>query len=349
MTKKLFALFSVLLVTGCWTLSCTPHRDIKTMKKSKAPDWVSGIDDDYDSKEFLTGVGQGDTRPTADDQARTMLLKNISVERRVDQTLPLSLNQRWAKAVDESLRNLLAGAKIKEHWQDETARNFSLAVVRRSDLSKAILQRADDLAAKIDAQPKSQSVDEAQPPVENLRRYLKIAPWLYEREILLGEILPVVDSAASTAKPAKTYARVEETLVGFTRRIAIRVDLAGQGSQTLKDLLFEDLNRSQFRVLDAGDSRSDFILKGAINTAPVDNDDPSLQWLRSEITADLIDGQNQKVFGKIRQAERQGAKQADKAERAALRHLSQSLSDEVNQRLVDYFDGVQMNLPVRSM
>ena len=65
---RLMWLTAVLILIGC--LVCLPESSaLGRAGRGKPPAWVAGGSAEYPEKRYLTGVGQGETRRAAEDQA----------------------------------------------------------------------------------------------------------------------------------------------------------------------------------------------------------------------------------------------------------------------------------------
>lgn len=124
-----------------------------TACSSRQPDWVDKPAGQYPQQQYLSAVGQADSRGAADDRALANLAKIFEVtinersldysaaEMNTDQSGSLVSNTRTAsRHLTTEARQILEGARLVESWQDESGNTYSLAVLEKAPAARRFRQ-----------------------------------------------------------------------------------------------------------------------------------------------------------------------------------------------------------------
>ncbi len=122
------------------------------------PAWINGISAQYPAKDYLIGVGVGDTLDNARSSARAEIAKVFKAkivqsaqETKNEQTTQAGSSAKFSSRQDTALSTsvstdeLLQGVEIAETWQDRKKKNYyALAILNKRKSSQALMQQITD-------------------------------------------------------------------------------------------------------------------------------------------------------------------------------------------------------------
>ena len=124
----------------------------------RVPDWVNGPSSEYESEQYLTGVGIADDRVTAEQRARSNLASIFSTH--IDSTTVIAASattgaggptksQSVSEKIKATTAKVLEGVEIVEHWQNPTTKQHcALAVLEKGKAIKALLGKIGEIEAE---------------------------------------------------------------------------------------------------------------------------------------------------------------------------------------------------------
>ena len=109
---------------------------------SQVPEWIDNPAASYADKQYLSAVGEADQRQTASDRALANLARIFEVQV-TDSSLDFSSaavssggegaiannEQRVSRTISTEAKQVVAGAKVVEYYQNEQGRTFALAIL----------------------------------------------------------------------------------------------------------------------------------------------------------------------------------------------------------------------------
>ena len=125
---------------------------------AKAPDWINGISKQYPQKDYLIGVGVGDTLDSARSSARAEIAKvfkarivQVGQDMKKERTTQEGSSSQFSTSQDTSLTTavstdeLLQGVEIAETWQNERNKTYyALAVLNKQKTRQALMSQITD-------------------------------------------------------------------------------------------------------------------------------------------------------------------------------------------------------------
>ena len=128
------------------------------------PGWVDGRSAEYPSTQYLTGVGQADTRSNAEDQAYTAVARIFKAEvaaQAKDWESYLVVENRGVSNAERRLTidnvtkvstdKVLENVRIADVWYDSDSRSYyALSVMNRSQAEAALMEKVSALDRAID-------------------------------------------------------------------------------------------------------------------------------------------------------------------------------------------------------
>ena len=318
---------------------------------TQKPDWVSGESVKYSRKNFLSAVGEGDTRQDAENQARLGVARffetKIQSEVKEDSNYRGSsgsgkadyqLDKTFSSQTKMVTDQILSGVEIAEYFRDQTGRHYALAALNRMNTLGSLKDKTDALDGKIAgylSQIKTVEAESQQTDLSNLRFYLQALPLVKERELYAKQI-GVLSGSPALYISQKNYSEVEVNVQKILNEISVKVDISGEGAGRIRDAIVASLNGSRFKVDPNFAGTPDILLKGEVNSQVVNRQDETWKWAKSEVVIDLFNGKNNQKFGQIRKSQREGSKDLRRARDLTLEKISEDLQGEVSEMVLDF-------------
>ncbi|WP_041468353.1 LPP20 family lipoprotein [Chloroherpeton thalassium] len=191
--------------------ACAGTQQAEPLHTTQArPDWVEGKSRNYPDAFYMTGVGSGITRATAEQNARANIGKVFKVDLKSQTRTTISeeiqnrqnssMLEKTTVKYDEGLDKTLEGTEIAEIWRDENAgRYYALAVLEREKAQEILTSRIKEL----DSEYKSQKAisEQSADKLEKIRSYVQRKSLLNSREMLATDLRVVEPDAVSAVQP----------------------------------------------------------------------------------------------------------------------------------------------------
>ena len=151
----------ILIVAGCSAKNGVLEKEVR----GKRPDWISRESHQYPSSDYLTGVGYGSDRQSAEDKARSEIAKifysDIESRTRTYQEYLQTTSKSNIEATEKvdieditkvSTQKILSGVRIAQFYQqtepDEVF--YALAVLDRDQSTMILKDKIHELDAEIE-------------------------------------------------------------------------------------------------------------------------------------------------------------------------------------------------------
>ncbi len=330
----------------------TAHRtgvEIKVaVKTGRRPDWVDGPSSRYPYNRYITGVGYGPDRQSAEDKARAEIAKifysDIRSSNRTYQSIlenntngksTSAENINFTEITRVSTRVIFSGSKIAQVYRDRSAQPefFALAVLDRN-LSRVMLKS------------KISELD------ENIQRHLSAAGQqrdkLSQVRLLQAGIrdhalrqaynteLRIVDPVAKGIPPPINITDIKTRLDNILLKdffIGLSVD--GPGADEVGQAIVEALNQRGFAVCEEIDKAS-ILARGMIEINALPRNATGWIFVRWRAFFDLIDRDGGAVFSSVQKSGKTGHLTLNHAENRAVGYMRKVLAAEISENLSKY-------------
>jgi len=200
------------IVLAIFLFACAGSQQAQPLRTSQArPDWVEGKSKKYPDAFYMTGVGSGMTRATAELNARSNIGKIFKVDLKSQTRTTLSeeiqnrqsstMNEKTTVKYDESLNKTLEGTEIAEIWRDESAgRYYAFAVLEREKAQAILTSRLKELDREYETQ-KSLSMKSTD-KLEKIRAHVRRKQLLTACQQLTTDLRIVEPNAANAIRPS---------------------------------------------------------------------------------------------------------------------------------------------------
>ncbi len=335
------------------------------------PAWIDGVSPDYPSTQYLTGVGQGDNRAVAEDQAYAALARIFKAEvsaQSKDWESYLVVEQR-GQSRDErrlTLDNLtrvstdkvLENVKIVDRWYDaKKGLHYALAGMHRPQAETAFTERI----AELDRSVRS-DVEEAHGTADRLakvRCLRRAARSLVIREAYNADLRVIRASGQGTAAPYRVQDLTRELEEFLSSNFVLAVVVTGDQVEPVQRALSEGLIKEGLQVASwnsatdqAGGSRSqsapELLVRGTVRVWPIDVRDPQFFYVRWCSDFEIVDMTSQRVVGAISKGGKEGHLSEREATARVVRVMQQDMSADVAKAIAAHIYG-ETELPTEAI
>ncbi len=286
---------------------------------AQTPEWVTGKSSTYPDDQYITGVGSGDTRQEAENQARAHIAEVFRVQLNArfstnkTETLNGSGSNVSGKTVDITsssvnvgLTKTLEGTEIADVWQDPNDMEYyALAVL---DRGKAAVRITDQISA-LDTElvEVGNEIDTAGTKLGKLRLLVSRKDLALKRQDLNSDYSVLSSSGQALPLPGISADEATTDLLRFCQNeIRFGLDSKGPRSESPAQVVSDNLT-SQGLVIATGDTASpDFTLKVVTRLDPSKTPVDGWYYCRWDIELSIVDNATGVVMTDISKRDRSG-------------------------------------------
>ena len=322
------------------------------------PAWIDGVSPDYPSAQYLTGVGQGDNRAVAEDQAYAALARIFRAEvsaQSKDWESYLLVEQRGSSRDERRLTldnltrvstdKVLENVKIVDRWYDtKKGLHYSLAGMHRSQAETAFMERMTELDRSVQA-----DVDEAHrtpdklAKVRALRRAIRN---LILRETYNADLRVIRASGQGTPPPNRVQELTRELEDYLSSNLVLGVVVTGDQVEPVQRALTEGLIREGLHVTSGMQQQMgssgpipELLVRGMVRVWPIDIRDPQFMYVRWCSDFEVVDVGSQQVVGAISKGGKEGHLSEREATAKVIRVMQQDMSADVAKAIAAHVYG----------
>ncbi|HWF62870.1 MAG TPA: LPP20 family lipoprotein [Nitrospira sp.] len=324
------------------------------------PGWVDGRSVEYPSTQYLTGVGQADTRSNAEDQAYAAVARIFKVEVAAqakdwesywvvenhgvsNAERRLTIDNVTRVSTDKVLENV----RIADVWYDMDSRSYyALGAMNRSQAEAALMEKVSALDRAIDADvTESRQTTDKLAKVRALRRAGRN---LVLREVYNTDLRVIRPSGQGTPSAYQVNELSGELEQFLATNLVIAVQVSGDHAEPVGRALEEGLIREGLQVTtksegeDAGSP--ELIVRGTVRLFPVEVRDPNFKYVRWCSDFEVVEPGTRRVVGATAYGGREGHLTEREATAKALRVMQQELSSDVAKAIAAHIFG-EVSLP----
>lgn len=325
------------------------------------PAWIDGVSPDYPSAQYLTGVGQGDNRAVAEDQAYAALARIFKAEvsaQSKDWESYLLVEQRGSSRDERRLTldnltrvstdKVLENVKIVDRWYDtKKGLHYALAGMHRSQAETAFMERMNELDRSVQA-----DVDEAHrtpdklAKVRALRRAIRN---LILRETYNADLRVIRASGQGTSPPNRVQELTRELEDYLSSNLVLAVAVTGDQVEPVQRALTEGLIREGLHVTSMASGMEqqmggsgpipELLVRGMVRVWPIDIRDPQFMYVRWCSDFEVVDVVSQQVVGAISKGGKEGHLSEREATAKVIRVMQQDMSADVAKAIAAHVYG----------
>jgi len=316
-------------------MSCAPS--MVTAKKNKAPDWIMNPQSKYKDAYYLSAVGSGDTKKSAEKDAYSSLSKIFQADIKSDETLTqkfeeTTVGDKTSLTAEEKMRNLtqiqseqtLKNVKIGDSYFDpNSGEYFVIAYLNRSETEDIYHSEIIQNTQKID-QYYSQFEDSAS-KLDKLK-YLSDAIDLAEQNEILNAQLRIISPSHAGLELKQPLEKLVAERNTFAKTIHVIVIGSGDYKNYLEDYLKEVFNNFGFMVY-ASAADADYIdyrIESSLSISQIDLDRDE-KFVRWELSVTILDKASNAEAVLYTKGDREGHLNLTEAQNRALRTVKKTI------------------------
>jgi hypothetical protein len=331
---------------GGGTLSAPPvQASDAPLETGRRPEWIDQPGRRFPPSHYMTGVGYGQERPTAEDRARTEIAKifesDITSENRTYEEYLQSTeggrsrsaqNFNFEDITTVSTRKILSDIRIAAVYRDDAA-YYALAVLDRQHVTPILTDKIAILDREID---QMLNVAESQSDRLTKIRAYKTGIEKYVLRQSYNTELRIVRSDGRGIPSRYTLADIQQRFTQvLLKDFAVMVSVSGDRAADVAQALTEALTQKGFAV--AYDSnRAAVFARGQVQIQPVEAGSTQWKFVRWNAYFDLVDRQGGTVFGSVQKNGKEGHLTLAEAEERAVRKIRQVLVTDISNDLTGY-------------
>ncbi len=328
--------------------SDTEQRDTVQVTKGKRPAWVNGDSIQYPSSKYLTGVGYGPDRKSAEDKARAEIAKiffsKIDSRTRSYQDY-LQTTSKGKSKTEETLsieevtkvssQKVLSGVRISHVYHETGTESmfYALAVLNREQSAKILRDKIGELDRGIKGiLANANRAEDMLTKVKYLKRSIQehILREAYDAE------LRIVSRSGGGVSPPVSFTELKSKLESvLLRDFLIGVAVSGSRANEIQDALVQGLNQQGFAISEDL-SRANVIVRGTVKIRPLDRGTSEWKYVQWRTHFDMVDKRGESVFGSVNKSGREGHLNLTQAENRAVRKIQKALTTEIAEEMKRY-------------
>jgi len=346
------------------TLICAIACPVPTLA-DEPPSWINTESTQYPRERYLSGVGDGDSRKAAEDQAYAAVSRifkaNIqSKTREWEKYLQLSKSDKGLKGRPQISRQVmieqltqvssgkvLENVFIAETWADpESDRTYALAVMDRVHSTVVIKGRIAELDRKAHLLFESATQADTLNEPSRTGSRLQVTRDLHAalRTLLLREglntDLKIINPAGQGVDSPIQIARVAQAVRrSLYQDFLVALEVSGHYAEKIRSAMIEGLTQEGLVIIDRPplegggkkeirpDLTGDVLIKGQMELEPIQlQGRPFFRW---RVQFKLIDPVGERVIGNVTRHGREGHLTQTEAEARAVRAVQHVVKEEV--------------------
>ena len=319
------------------------------------PGWVDGRSADYPSSQYLTGVGQADTRSNAEDQAYAAVARIFKAEvaaQAKDWESYLVVENRGISNTERRLTidsvtkvstdKVLENVRIADVWYDSESRvYYALSVMNRPQAEASLMEKVAALDRTIDT-----DITESRQAIDKLakvRALRRAGRNLVLREVYNTDLRVVRPSGQGTPSAYQVNELSGELEQFLATNLVLAVQVSGDHAEPVGRALVEGLIREGLRVttkMEGGEAGSpELIVRGTVRLFPIEVRDPHFKYVRWCSDFEVVEPGTRRVVGATAHGGREGHLTEREATAKTLRVMQQELSSDVAKAIAAHIFG----------
>ena len=320
------------------------------------PGWVDGRSAEYPSTQYLTGVGQADTRSNAEDQAYAAVARIFKAEvaaQAKDWESYLVVENRGVTNAERRLTidnvtkvstdKVLENVGIADVWYDSDSRlYYALGVMNRSQAETALMEKVSvlDRAIDVDVAESRQETDK----LAKVRALRRAGRNLVLREAYNTDLRVIRVSGKGTSSAYQVNELSGELEQFLATNLVLEVQVSGDQAEPVGRALAEGLIREGLRVTTTKTEREEagspeLIVRGTVRLFPIEVRDPNFKYVRWCSDFEIVEPETRRVVGATAHGGREGHLTEREAMAKTLRVMQHELSSDVAKAIAAHIFG----------
>jgi LPP20 lipoprotein len=340
---------AVVLCLGLMVSACT------WLTGKGKPGWVDGRSADYPSSQYLTGVGQADTRSNAEDQAYAAVARifkaEVAAQAKDWESYWVVENHGVSNAerrltIDNvtkvSTDKVLENVRIADVWYDSQSRAYyALSVMNRPQAEASLMEKVSALDRTIDT-----DVTESRQAIDKLakvRALRRAGRNLVLREVYNTDLRVIRPSGQGTPSAYQVNELSSELEQFLATNLVLAVQVSGDHAEPVGRALAEGLIREGLHVTTKTEGEKagspELIVRGTVRLFPIEVGDPHFKYVRWCSDFEVVEPGTRRVVGATAHGGREGHLTEREATAKTLRVMQQELSSDVAKAIAAHIFG----------
>ncbi len=346
-----------LIVIGCST----------TLRSGPAPDWIDGRTAAYPPKHFLTGVGQSNSRESAEQQAYAAIAKVFQVKVMVRDRDRESYVTRESgkKRVSEHTINLdrqvqvstekvLKDVRIEQTWQDQkTGSHYALAVMNLDVVGAGLRTLIAELDAGIERHvQEARNTSRSNQSLQRVKHLRAAINDLGVRKTHVADLRIILPGRTSLDAPYNIPRLRSELSTLLAEHLVIAVEVTGDEAELVRRAVVEglvreglpvtadrlDLSKPASRLRGEGgtDTAPNLVVRGNADFWPAMIPDPTFTYVRWCTDFVVVEMDTRRVIGALSHSGKEGHLTFEEAKRRALNFMQPILTTALAKTIAAY-------------
>lgn len=319
------------------------------------PGWVDGRSADYPSSQYLTGVGQADTRSNAEDQAYAAVARifkaEVAAQAKDWESYWVVENHGVSNAerrltIDNvtkvSTDKVLENVRIADVWHDSESRAYyALSVMNRPQAEASLMEKVAALDRTIDT-----DVTESRQAIDKLakvRALRRAGRNLVLREVYNTDLRVIRSSGQGTPSAYQVNELSGELEQFLATNLVLAVQVSGDHAEPVGRALAEGLIREGLHVTTKTEGEKtgspELIVRGTVRLFPIEVRDPYFKYVRWCSDFEVVEPGTRRVVGATAHGGREGHLTEREATAKTLRVMQQELSSDVAKAIAAHIFG----------
>ncbi|MBX3330843.1 MAG: LPP20 family lipoprotein [Nitrospira sp.] len=319
------------------------------------PGWVDGRSVEYPSTQYLTGVGQADTRSNAEDQAYAAVARIFKAEvaaQAKDWESYLVVENHGVTNAERRLTidnvtkvstdKVLENVRIADVWYDSDSRlYYALGMMNRSQAEAALMEKVSalDRSIETDVAESRQETDK----LAKVRALRRAGRNLLLREAYNTDLRVIRLSGQGTPSAYQVNELSGELEQFLATNLVLAVQVSGDHAEPVGRALAEGLIREGLHVTTKAEGEEagapELIVRGTVRLFPIEVRDPNFKYVRWCSDFEIVEPATQRVVGATAQGGREGHLTEREATAKTLRVMQQELSSDVAKAIAAHIFG----------
>ncbi|MDH4088168.1 MAG: LPP20 family lipoprotein [Nitrospira sp.] len=319
------------------------------------PGWVDGRSVDYPSSQYLTGVGQADTRSNAEDQAYAAVARifkaEVAAQAKDWESYWVVENHGVSNAerrltIDNvtkvSTDKVLENVRIADVWYDSKSRvYYALSVMNRPQAEASLMEKvaALDRTVDTDVTESRQAIDK----LAKVRALRRAGRNLVLREVYNTDLRVIRPSGQGTPSAYQVNELSSELEQFLAANLVLEVQVSGDHAEPVGRALAEGLIREGLRVTTKMEGEEggapELIVRGTVRLFPIEVRDPHFKYVRWCSDFEVVEPGTRRVVGATAHGGREGHLTEREATAKTLRVMQQELSSDVAKAIAAHIFG----------
>ncbi len=327
------------------------------------PGWVDGHNSEYPSTQYLTGVGQADTRSNAEDQAYAAVARIFKAEvaaQAKDWESYLVVENRGVSNAERRLTidsvtkvstdKVLENVRIADVWYDSDKRmHYALGAMHRAQAEASLMEKLGSLDRAIDADvvESRQATDK----LAKIRALRRAGRNLVLREVYNTDLRVIRSSGQGVASTYQVNELSGELEQFLATNLVLAVQVSGDHAEPVGRALAEGLIREGLHVTTNGERGAsgapELIVRGTVRVFPIDVRDPHFKYVRWCSDFEVVEPETRRVVGAVARGGKEGHLTEREATAKTVRVMQHELSSDVAKVIAAHIFG-EAALPERA-